>query len=127
MTVLTKTVIPSAARPATFCGSVHVRGARTRGGGGTGAGVLPDQTLRQPGFPGATGGRSGRQEVGGRAYSIDAANEFDPMFEDVYAWCETQGLDIDTLIHEEGTAQMEINFRHGPLTLADHIFVSNGR
>ena len=69
-------------------------------------------------------GRSGRQEVGGRAYSIDAANEFDPMFEDVYAWCEIQGLDIDTLTHEEGTAQMEINFRHGdPLMLADQVFV----
>ena len=69
-------------------------------------------------------GRSGRQEVGGRAYSIDAANEFDPMFEDVYAWCEIQGLDIDTLTHEEGTAQMEINFRHGdPLVLADQVFV----
>ena len=69
-------------------------------------------------------GRSGRQEVGGRSYSIDAANEFDPMFEDVYAWCEQQGLDIDTLIHEEGTAQMEINFRHGDaLSLADQVFV----
>ncbi len=69
-------------------------------------------------------GRSGRQEVGGRAYSIDAANEFDPMFEDVYAWCEAQGLDIDTLIHEEGRGQMEINFRHGdPLALADQVFV----
>ncbi len=69
-------------------------------------------------------GRSGRQEVGGRAYSIDAANEFDPLFEDVYAWCEAQGLDIDTLTHEEGTAQMEINFRHGnPLMLADQVFV----
>ena len=46
------------------------------------------------------------------------------MFEDVYAWCEIQGLDIDTLTHEEGTAQMEINFRHGdPLMLADQVFV----
>ncbi|CAM3835441.1 glutamine synthetase family protein [Parendozoicomonas haliclonae] len=78
-----------------------------------------------PDFPlEAPVGRSGRQEVGGRAYSIDAANEFDPMFEDVYAWSEAQGLDIDTLIHEMGTAQMEINFRHGdPLALADQVFV----
>lgn len=69
-------------------------------------------------------GRSGRQETGRQSFSIDAANEFDPLFEDMYDWCEIQGLDIDTLIHEEGTAQMEINFRHGdPLSLADQVFV----
>jgi len=69
-------------------------------------------------------GRSGRQETGRQSFSIDAANEFDPLFEDMYDWCEAQGLDIDTLVHEEGTAQMEINFRHGdPLALADQVFV----
>lgn len=69
-------------------------------------------------------GRSGRQEIGRQSFSIDAANEFDPLFEDMYDWCELQGLDLDTLIHEEGTAQMEINFRHGEaLHLADQIFV----
>ncbi|MBD3897333.1 glutamine synthetase [Halomonas sp. ML-15] len=69
-------------------------------------------------------GRSGRQETGRQSFSIDAANEFDPLFEDMYDWCEEQGLDIDTLIHEEGTAQMEINFRHGdPLVLADQVFL----
>ncbi|HLQ86555.1 MAG TPA: glutamine synthetase family protein [Salinisphaeraceae bacterium] len=68
-------------------------------------------------------GRSGRQEVSRRAYSIDAVNEFDPLFEDMYDACEAQGLDIDTLIHEEGSGQMEINFNHGdPLQLADHVF-----
>ncbi|ODC05318.1 glutamine synthetase [Terasakiispira papahanaumokuakeensis] len=69
-------------------------------------------------------GRSGRQETGRQSFSIDAANEFDPLFEDMYDWCEAQELDLDTLIHEEGTAQMEINFRHGaPLSLADQIFL----
>lgn len=69
-------------------------------------------------------GRSGRQETGRQSFSIDAANEFDPLFEDMYDWCEAQELDIDTLIHEEGTAQMEINFRHGdPLMLADQVFL----
>uniref|UniRef100_A0A1I8AMX0 Gln-synt_C domain-containing protein n=1 Tax=Steinernema glaseri TaxID=37863 RepID=A0A1I8AMX0_9BILA len=49
---------------------------------------------------------------------------FDPLFEDVYDWCEAQGLDLDTLIHEDGPAQMEINFRHGDaLDLADQITV----
>ena len=69
-------------------------------------------------------GRSGRPESGRQSFSIDAANEFDPLFEDVYDWCEAQGLDLDTLIHEDGPAQMEINFRHGDaLTLADQITV----
>jgi glutamine synthetase len=68
-------------------------------------------------------GRSGRQEISRRAYSIDAVNEFDPLFEDMYDYCEAQGLAIDTLIHEEGSGQMEINFEHGdPLDLADQIF-----
>ncbi len=69
-------------------------------------------------------GRSGRPEAGRQSFSIDAANEYDPLFEDMYEWCEAQGLDIDTLIHEDGPAQMEINFRHGdPLALADQVFV----
>ena len=62
--------------------------------------------------------------MGRQSFSIDAANEFDPLFEDVYDWCEIQGLDLDTLIHEDGPAQMEINFRHGEaLHLADQITV----
>jgi glutamine synthetase len=78
-----------------------------------------------PDFPlEAPMGRSGRPEVGRQSFSIDAANEFDPLFEDVYDWCEIQGLDLDTLIHEDGPAQMEINFRHGEaLHLADQITV----
>ena len=78
----------------------------------------PDLPLQAP------VGRSGRQETGRQSFSIDAANEFDPLFEDMYDWSEAQGLDLDTLIHEEGTAQMEINFRHGdPLHLADQVLV----
>ncbi|NMH65709.1 glutamine synthetase family protein [Shewanella salipaludis] len=69
-------------------------------------------------------GRSGRPEAGRQSFSIDAANEYDPLFEDMYDWCEAQGLEIDTLIHEDGPAQMEINFSHGnPLELADQVFV----
>lgn len=69
-------------------------------------------------------GRSGRKESGRQSFSIDAANEFDPIIEDIYDWCEAQELDIDTLIHEEGMAQLEFNFRHGEaLALADQVFV----
>ncbi len=78
----------------------------------------PDLPLRPP------IGRTGRAETGRQAYSIEAVNEFDPLFEDIYEYCEMQGLDIDTLIHEVGAAQMEINFLHGdPLSLADRVFL----
>ena len=69
-------------------------------------------------------GKSGRPQTGRQAYSIDAVNEFDPLFEDVYDFCEAQEIGIDSLIHEEGVAQVEINFNHGdPLQLADHTFL----
>ena len=69
-------------------------------------------------------GQSGRKETGQQAFGIDAVNEFDPLFEDVYNYCELQELEIDTINHESGSAQMEINFQHGdPLELADQVFL----
>ncbi|WP_119462383.1 glutamine synthetase family protein [Rhodospirillaceae bacterium SYSU D60014] len=69
-------------------------------------------------------GQSGRPESGRQSYGIDAVNEFDPIFEDVYDFCEAQEIDIDTLTHESGAAQMEINFNHGdPMKLADQAFL----
>jgi glutamine synthetase len=69
-------------------------------------------------------GRSGRRETSRQAYGLDAVNEFDPLFEDVYDFCEAQGIDVDTLTHEAGAAQMEMNFNHGdPLLLADQAFL----
>ncbi|MEI8298343.1 MAG: glutamine synthetase family protein [Pseudomonadota bacterium] len=69
-------------------------------------------------------GRSGRPEIGRQSYSIAAVNEFDPLFDDVYAFCEAQEIQIDTLIHEAGAAQMEINLLHGnALSLADQAFL----
>ena len=69
-------------------------------------------------------GRSGRAEPGRQAYSIAAVNEFDPLFDDIYQFCEDQDIEIDTLIHEDGPAQMEINLLHGnPLDLADQAFL----
>lgn len=68
-------------------------------------------------------GRSGRRETSRQSYGVDAVNEFDPLFEDVYDFCEAQDIDIDTLSHEGGAAQMEMNFNHGPaLKLADQAF-----
>jgi len=77
----------------------------------------PDMPLRAP------IGRSGRPETSRQSYSIDAVNEFDPLFEDVYAYCKAMELNVDTLIHETGAGQMEINFFHAhPLALADEVF-----
>jgi glutamine synthetase len=78
----------------------------------------PDYPLEPP------RGRSGRPEVGRQSYSISALNEFDDLIDDIYDLSEQQGLEIDTMIHEEGAAQMEINLRHGnPLVLADQVFM----
>ncbi len=69
-------------------------------------------------------GRSGREETARQSYSIDAVNEFNPVIDTLYGYCEAQGLKVDTLIHEQGAAQMEINFLHGDaLQLADQVFV----
>ncbi len=69
-------------------------------------------------------GRSGRRETARQSYGIDAVNEFNPVIDTLYSYCEAQGLDVDTLIHESGAAQMEINFLHGDaLDLADQVFV----
>lgn len=77
----------------------------------------PNTLLRPP------VGRSGRAETSRQAYSIDAVNEFDPLFEEIYDFCGKMGLNVDTLIHEAGAGQMEINFFHAhPLGLADEVF-----
>lgn len=69
-------------------------------------------------------GLSGRQESGRQAYGIEAANEFDPVIEDIYDLCEASGIHVETMAHEAGAAQMEINFNHGdPMDLADQVFL----
>ena len=78
----------------------------------------PNTVLRPP------IGRSGRAETSRQSYSIDAVNEFDPLFEELYDCCDKMELNVDTLIHEVGAGQMEINFFHGaPLGLADEVFM----
>ncbi|ALE02831.1 glutamine synthetase family protein [Bartonella ancashensis] len=78
----------------------------------------PDYPLEPP------VGRSGRSIGGGQGYSIAGVNEFDGLIDDIYHFSEIQGLEIDTLIHEEGAGQFEINLRHGdPIELADQVFM----
>lgn len=69
-------------------------------------------------------GRSGRRESARQSYSIDAVNEFEKIIDQMYDYCEKMELGIDTLIHESGAAQFEVNFLHGdPLRLADEVFL----
>lgn len=78
----------------------------------------PDYELMPP------KGRSGRREVARLSFSIDAVAEFEDFVEDMYDYAAEQNLNVDTLIHENGAAQLEINFNHGdPLELADQVFV----
>lgn len=78
----------------------------------------PDYELMPP------KGRSGRREVARMSFSIDAVAEFEDFVEDMYDFADAQALDVDTLIHENGAAQLEINFNHGdPLDMADQVFV----
>jgi glutamine synthetase len=69
-------------------------------------------------------GRSGKAESGRQSYSIDAVNDFDPFFQEVSSFCKIHQLQVETLIHEAGAGQMEINFTHGDaLALADQVFL----
>jgi glutamine synthetase len=78
----------------------------------------PDNPLRPP------AGRTGRPEFGRQPYSIDAVNEFELIIDDIYRFAEAEELAVDTLSHEEGAAQFEINFKHGePLAMADQVMM----
>jgi glutamine synthetase len=69
-------------------------------------------------------GRLGWTETSKQPYSIDTMNDFDPFINDVYAYCEVQNINIDTLSQEMGPAQFELNFLHGnAIDLADQVFL----
>lgn len=78
----------------------------------------PDFPLQPP------AGRNGRPETARQSYSIDAVNEFDPILDLMYDYCEVMKLDVDTLIHESGAAQLEVNLLHADaLSRADQVFL----
>jgi glutamine synthetase len=78
----------------------------------------PDFPLQPP------AGRSGRPETARQSYSIDAVNEFDPILDLMYDYADAMELDVDTLIHESGAAQLEVNFQHAdPMSRADQVFL----
>ena len=78
----------------------------------------PDLPLKTP------VGKSGRRETGSRVFGIDAVNEFDALTDDIYDYCELMNIGVDTLVHESGPSQIEINLNHGDsLALADQAFM----
>lgn len=78
----------------------------------------PDYPLTPP------TGRSGRAETVRQPYSLDAIDEFEPLVEDIYDYCEAMDMRVDNLVHEEGTAQLEVNFLHGDaMALSDQMFL----
>lgn len=69
-------------------------------------------------------GLSGRREAGRQGYSIEHANDFDHVVNLMYDYCEASRIEIATMAHESGPAQLEMNFRHGdPIELADQTFL----
>ena len=78
----------------------------------------PDLPLQTP------VGRSGRSETGSEPYGLEAVNEFEDLIEELYDFAEKARLEIDTLIHESGAGQLEINFQHGDaLERADQVLL----
>ncbi len=68
-------------------------------------------------------GRTGRTETIRQPYGIDTMYEYQAVIDTLYEYCDAQQLKIDTLVHEFGPAQMEINFLHGdPMDMADQVF-----
>lgn len=69
-------------------------------------------------------GLSGRREAGRQGYSIEHANDFDHVVNLIYDYCEASRIEIATMAHEAGPAQLEMNFRHGdPIERADQTFL----
>jgi glutamine synthetase len=68
-------------------------------------------------------GRSGRRAAAKQAYSLSAVDEYGRVIDDIYAFAEAQGFEIDGILQEGGSGQIEINLAHGdPIDLADQIF-----
>ena len=68
-------------------------------------------------------GRSGRRAAAKQAYSMSAIDEYGKVIDDIYDFAEAQGFEIDGILQEGGSGQIEINLAHGdPIRLADEIF-----
>ncbi|MEO0697916.1 MAG: glutamine synthetase family protein [Pseudomonadota bacterium] len=80
-----------------------------------------DETILEPESP---LGRSGMRDYGQHVLSLDAIDDFAPLFDDLYKYCEIQNIGIETLIHEDGPCQFEVNIHHGDaLLMADQLYL----
>ena len=78
----------------------------------------PDFPLTPP------AGRSGRAESSPQPYGLEATSEYENLIDDIYEHSEIAALSLDTLIHESGAAQLEVNFVHGdPVALSDQVLI----
>jgi glutamine synthetase len=69
-------------------------------------------------------GRSGRAESSPQPYGLESVTEFEDIIEEIYDNAEIASLQLDTMIHEGGTAQLEINFNHGePVAVCDQVVI----
>lgn len=69
-------------------------------------------------------GRSGRAETASQPFGLEALGEFEDIIEHIYDFSERANINIDTMIHEAGAAQLEVNFVHGDaLALADEVLL----
>ena len=74
-------------------------------------------TPRAPLVPGTN-----RPQPGAQVYHPDDLWEVEPFLNDVYDYCEAQGVPADTAISEYAQGQFEINLRHvdDPARACDH-------
>ena len=69
-------------------------------------------------------GLDGRREEGHSAFSVSSNSGLRPFFSEVYKCMAALGMPRDTVMHEMGVSQFEINLLHGdPLLLADQTFL----
>lgn len=74
--------------------------------------------------PSAPEGAAGLPDFGQHAYSLDAIDDFDDFFENMYEYSKMQGIQLDTFIHEDGPCQFEVSLRHtNALAIADQLFL----
>ena len=67
-------------------------------------------------------GLSGRAETAQHPYGLEALDDYAPVIERIYEHAAIASLPLETLTHESGPGQLEINFPHGdPLRLADRV------
>jgi len=68
-------------------------------------------------------GRTKRKTVRRQVYSLSVIDELGPVIEDIRSFAKAQGYDIDAVVQEDGSGQIEINLKHGnAVVLADQVF-----